>query len=187
MTGDGLFLLNGARGLITAHTNGPVLRRPDRSSIHASEMYVVYDYHYIITCSSLPQAFKTEFRQLVRSRIGTIVDRRTAPPALSPMRHNADESQSCFTVSRFSVRVAMPYGRHGAFGVSLWVTSSAAGREKVQATVSMPIKSRTGVCLYGGSASTLCLTNSTFRWPVRLSAIRPLRPGRLPRPSTSQC
>jgi len=40
-------------------------------------MYVVYDYRYVITCSSLPRSFKYELRKLLRGRIGKKLDPRT--------------------------------------------------------------------------------------------------------------
>jgi hypothetical protein len=72
------FLFDGTRGLINSAHDGPT-RRAGRSPIHTRkvEMHAVHDYRYVITCSSLPRAFKTEFRKLVRSRIGKGFDPRT--------------------------------------------------------------------------------------------------------------
>ncbi|ANB71514.1 hypothetical protein AYM40_03375 [Paraburkholderia phytofirmans OLGA172] len=40
-------------------------------------MQVVYDYRYVIACSSLPGEFKREFRKLVRRKVNWKYDRRT--------------------------------------------------------------------------------------------------------------
>ncbi|MFM0414793.1 hypothetical protein [Paraburkholderia aromaticivorans] len=40
-------------------------------------MQVVYDYRYVIACSSLPGEFKREFRNLVRRKVNWKYDRRT--------------------------------------------------------------------------------------------------------------
>jgi hypothetical protein len=56
-------------------------------------MYVVYDYRYVITCSSLPGPFKHEFRKLIRSRIGGQLDPRTG--ALCPI----PEEMQCHRVA----------------------------------------------------------------------------------------
>lgn len=40
-------------------------------------MYAIHDYRYVITCSTLPRTFKSEFRKLIRSRIGKGFDPRT--------------------------------------------------------------------------------------------------------------
>ena len=40
-------------------------------------MQAVYDYRYVITCSTLPAVFKREFRKLVRNRIDSSLDVRT--------------------------------------------------------------------------------------------------------------
>ncbi|MFM0156757.1 hypothetical protein PQR05_19175 [Paraburkholderia sediminicola] len=40
-------------------------------------MQAVYDYRYVITCSSLPVVFKREFRKLVRNKIDSSLDART--------------------------------------------------------------------------------------------------------------
>ena len=40
-------------------------------------MQAVYDYRYVITCSSLPAVFKRDFRKLVRNRINFSLDART--------------------------------------------------------------------------------------------------------------
>jgi Transcriptional regulator containing GAF, AAA-type ATPase, and DNA binding domains len=48
-------------------------------------MQVVYDYRYVIACSSLPGEFKREFRKLVRGKVNWKYDRRTgANYAVSP-------------------------------------------------------------------------------------------------------
>jgi hypothetical protein len=40
-------------------------------------MHVVYDYRYVIACSSLPGEFKREFRKLARGKVDRKYDRRT--------------------------------------------------------------------------------------------------------------
>ena len=40
-------------------------------------MHVVYDYRYVIACSSLPRDFKRDFRKLVRGKVSSTFDRRT--------------------------------------------------------------------------------------------------------------
>ncbi|WP_243658196.1 hypothetical protein [Paraburkholderia sp. BL9I2N2] len=42
-----------------------------------TNMHVVYDYRYVIACSSLPGEFKREFRKLVRGKVNWKYDRRT--------------------------------------------------------------------------------------------------------------
>lgn len=40
-------------------------------------MYALYDYRYVIACSSLPLEFRREFRRLARGRVTSTYDRRT--------------------------------------------------------------------------------------------------------------
>jgi hypothetical protein len=75
-----LFLLDGARGLINSAHDRPDAAAPGHTlTIHARkpQMYAIHDYRYVITCSTLPRTFKSEFRKLIRSRIGKGFDPRT--------------------------------------------------------------------------------------------------------------
>ncbi|GAB7522590.1 hypothetical protein [Paraburkholderia sp. 2C] len=99
-------------------------------------MYAVHDYHYVITCSSLPRAFKTEFRRLIRSRIKKGFDPRTG--ASFPLSTETQCRRVAVLLHGFQVLRAGGFAlqtpwnfrsKHLRFLIGRWLSEGVGGRD----------------------------------------------------------
>lgn len=103
-------------------------------------MYALYDYRYVIACSSMPLEFTREFRRLARGRVTSTYDRRTGAkdpvPAETQCRRVAEVLAGFEVLRAGGYALQMPRNfssKHLRFLISLWsvqqLTSQEGGRE----------------------------------------------------------